>query len=44
MIVVNSSAPVPVLLIRALCRDSLVMLWVSGATGELVHSTLQSWN
>ena len=34
----------PLLLIRAVCKDSLVMCWYSLLTGELVDATLQSWN
>ena len=34
----------PIVIVRALCADSLVMLWYSQLTGELYHATFQSWN
>ena len=41
----TSSLPLtPVLLIRALCQDSLVIVWVSQETGECIWTTLQGWN
>ena len=34
----------PLLLLRVVCKDSLVMCWYSLLTGELIDATLQSWN
>ena len=35
---------VPVLLYRLYCQDSVVLIWQSIATGEIVHTTLYSYN
>ena len=34
----------PVILLRVVCENSLVICWYSLLTGELIDATLQSWN
>ena len=41
---IAEDALVPVLLWRIIAQDSLLVIWASLATGEVVHTTLHSYN